>query len=275
MPRLLATLQFRMVRTHSGGGGGVLRRTDLTRMGLRLSFDPLETVMGELCEVNFRLVRSRSSVPRARALLRAKLGEWRAGQEAVEAAELVLSELVTNAVRVVVPGDRMIGVRIEYRERGAWLRLEVSDAGDGRPVVRWPGELDTGGRGLLIVDALAFCWGGEGTAGRDREDHLGGGRHPRCRSRAADGRPLGDVMRWLWRPFRRRSAQPARPLFRGTLIQLVDRRAVVISGAGDPGVPVRESTVRRHGRGSLRGQVRIAPHFDSPHPRISAAFGMA
>ncbi len=22
-----------------------------------------------------------------------------------------------------------------------------------------PGELDTGGRGLLIVDALAFCWG--------------------------------------------------------------------------------------------------------------------
>ncbi|UIZ12581.1 ATP-binding protein [Streptomyces sp. R527F] len=80
-------------------------------------------------------------------------------QEAVETAELVLSELVTNAVRVVVPGDRMIGVRIECRERGAWLRLEVSDAGDGRPEVRWPGELDTGGRGLLIVDALAFCWG--------------------------------------------------------------------------------------------------------------------
>ncbi|EFE74128.1 ATP-binding protein [Streptomyces filamentosus] len=110
-------------------------------------------------EAGFRLVRSRSSVPRARALLRARLGEWRAGQEAVETAELVLSELVTNAVRVVVPGDRMIGVRIECRERGAWVRLEVSDAGGGRPEVRWPGALDTGGRGLLIVDALAFCWG--------------------------------------------------------------------------------------------------------------------
>ncbi|MFD5201629.1 ATP-binding protein [Streptomyces sp. NPDC058375] len=115
--------------------------------------------MAELCEVNFRLARCRSSVPRARALLRARLGEWRAGQEAVETAELVLSELVTNAVRVVVPGDRMIGVRIACRDRGAWLRLEVSDAGDGRPVVRWPGELETGGRGLLIVDALALCWG--------------------------------------------------------------------------------------------------------------------
>ncbi|MFD9847294.1 ATP-binding protein [Streptomyces parvus] len=109
--------------------------------------------------MNFRLVRSRSSVPRARALLRAKLGEWRAGQEVVETAELVLSELVTNAVRVAVPGDRMIGVRIACRDQGAWLRLEVSDAGDDCPEVRWPGELDTGGRGLLIVDALAFCWG--------------------------------------------------------------------------------------------------------------------
>ncbi|WP_282686172.1 MULTISPECIES: ATP-binding protein [unclassified Streptomyces] len=89
-------------------------------------------------EAGLRLVRSRSSVPRARALLRAKLGEWRAGQEAVETAELVLSELVTNAVRVVVPGDRMIGVRIACRERGAWLRLEVNDAGDGRPEVRGP-----------------------------------------------------------------------------------------------------------------------------------------
>ncbi len=116
--------------------------------------------MHELGEVNFRLVRNRSSIPRARALLRAKRGEWRAGQEAVETAELVLSELVTNAVRVVVPGDRMIGVRISgCRERGAWLRLEVSDAGDGRPEMRWPGAWDTGGRGLLIVDALAFCWG--------------------------------------------------------------------------------------------------------------------
>ncbi|MFH9742933.1 ATP-binding protein [Streptomyces anulatus] len=110
-------------------------------------------------EASIRLVRSRSSVPRARALLRAKLGEWRAGQEAVEVAELVLSELVTNPVRVVAPGARMVGVRIECRERGAWLRLEVSDADDGRPEVRWPGELETGGRGLLIVDALAFCWG--------------------------------------------------------------------------------------------------------------------
>ncbi|MFG3404579.1 ATP-binding protein [Streptomyces sp. NPDC048142] len=200
--------------------------------------------MGELCEVNFRLVRSRSSVPRARALLRARLGEWRAGQDAIETAELLLSELVTNAVRVAVPGDRMIGVRIECRERGAWLRLEVSDAGEGRPEVRWPGELETGGRGLLIVDALAFFGGGEGAAGRYREDDLGGGRDARCRSRsrspsgAGGGRPRGDVMRVLWRMLRPRSALRSGPLFRGTLIQLIDRRPILISGAREPVVPV-------------------------------------
>ncbi len=92
--------------------------------------------MGEPCEVKFRLVRSRTSVSKARAVLRAKLGEWRAGQAAVESAELVLSELVTNALKADAPGDRMIGVRIECRERGGLLRLEVSDAGKG---VRWFG----------------------------------------------------------------------------------------------------------------------------------------
>ncbi|MGA4997863.1 ATP-binding protein [Streptomyces arboris] len=113
----------------------------------------------ETHEAGLRLVRHRSSVPRARALLRAKLGEWRAGEAPADVGELVLSELVTNALRVAVPGDRMIGVRIVCRERGASLRLEVSDAGGGRPVVRSPGELETGGRGLLLVEALAYRWG--------------------------------------------------------------------------------------------------------------------
>ncbi|MGA5467545.1 ATP-binding protein [Streptomyces arboris] len=53
----------------------------------------------------------------------------------------------------------MIGVRIVCRERGASLRLEVSDAGGGHPVVRRPGGLETGGRGLLLVEALAYRWG--------------------------------------------------------------------------------------------------------------------
>ncbi|WP_371630576.1 ATP-binding protein [Streptomyces sp. NBC_00341] len=117
--------------------------------------------MSEPNEVKFRLPRCHDSVPRARAELRAKLGEWRAGRASAEDGELVLSELVTNAVRVPVPGDRLVGVRIECRGRGEFLRLEVSDAGEGRPEVRQPGELDKGGRGLLLVEALAHRWGVE------------------------------------------------------------------------------------------------------------------
>ncbi|MFF1648082.1 ATP-binding protein [Streptomyces sp. NPDC058240] len=112
-----------------------------------------------LYQAAFRLPRHRGSVPRARAVLRARLGEWRARQDTAESGELVLSELVTNALYAPAPGDRMVGVRIVCRERGALLRLEVSDAGEGRPRMRRPGALETTGRGLQLVDALADRWG--------------------------------------------------------------------------------------------------------------------
>ncbi|MFE7811791.1 ATP-binding protein [Streptomyces sp. NPDC057433] len=117
-------------------------------------------------DITFRLSRSRGSVPRARALLHAVLGGWGVGQEVLEEAEPVLSELVPDALRVPVPSDRRIGVRIARSAAEGLLRLEVGDAGGGRPEVREPGEDETGGRGLLLVAALAHRWGyGERAAG--------------------------------------------------------------------------------------------------------------
>ncbi|MFJ1805374.1 MULTISPECIES: ATP-binding protein [unclassified Streptomyces] len=116
-------------------------------------------------EITCRLPRSRASVPRARAMLQAVLGEWGVSQDALEAAELVLSELVTNALRVRVPSDRQVGVRIARSPADGLLRLEVSDAGPGRPEVRAPSDEETGGRGLLLVEALAHRWGVEQRAG--------------------------------------------------------------------------------------------------------------
>ncbi|MBL1113577.1 ATP-binding protein [Streptomyces sp. 110] len=115
-------------------------------------------------EVTFRLSRRRSSVPRARALLHAVLGSWGAGPDALQTGELVLSELVTNALRVRVPSDRLVGVRIARLVDEGLLRLEVSDAGDGKPEVRQPGEDETGGRGLQLVEAMAHRWGYEARA---------------------------------------------------------------------------------------------------------------
>ncbi|KAB1144465.1 ATP-binding protein [Streptomyces luteolifulvus] len=116
-------------------------------------------------EVTFRLSRCRRSVPRSRAALHAVLGGWGVAQDILESAELVLSELVTNALRVRVPSDRQVGVRIARSLEDGLLRLEVSDAGSGRPEVRAPGDEETGGRGLLLVEALAHRWGVEERTG--------------------------------------------------------------------------------------------------------------
>ncbi|MFJ6130929.1 ATP-binding protein [Streptomyces griseoviridis] len=112
-------------------------------------------------DVTFRLPRSRRSVPRARAALLAVLGGWEVDQEVGESAELVLSELLTNALKVPVPRGHQVGVRIARAPAEGLLRLEVSDTGGGRPEARTPDTDETGGRGLLLVEALADRWGYE------------------------------------------------------------------------------------------------------------------
>ncbi|WP_406123557.1 ATP-binding protein [Streptomyces canus] len=124
--------------------------------------------MAVLRQVTFRLSRRRSSVPRARAALHAVLGGWCIDQGTLDTAELVLSELVTNALRARAPRDRQVGVRIAHSAEEGLLRLEVSDAGEGLPEVQSPSEGETGGRGLLLVEALTYRWGVQG-----REDGVG------------------------------------------------------------------------------------------------------
>ncbi|WP_436786580.1 ATP-binding protein [Yinghuangia sp. YIM S10712] len=99
------------------------------------------------------------SVPQARALLSAAFARWALSEEVAESARLIVSELVTNAVRAGNHTDR--GVRVAFTldaARGV-LRIEVSDAGGGEPHVRSPESDETCGRGLLLVDALAQEWG--------------------------------------------------------------------------------------------------------------------
>lgn len=76
------------------------------------------------------------------------------GQAASAEALLVLSELVTNALRY---GAGAPEVHLELRERV--IHLEVFDAGAGRPE---PQPLDPDadhGRGLVVVGTVALRWG--------------------------------------------------------------------------------------------------------------------
>ncbi|NUR01683.1 MAG: SpoIIE family protein phosphatase [Streptomyces sp.] len=80
-------------------------------------------------------------------------------QEAAFTAELVVSELVTNAIRY---GAHPIRLRLIHDE--ATLICEVSDTSHTAPHLRRAKTWDEGGRGLLLVAQLTQRWGSRHTA---------------------------------------------------------------------------------------------------------------
>ncbi|MFD7905568.1 ATP-binding protein [Kitasatospora sp. NPDC059747] len=103
------------------------------------------------------LSRHQKSVGAARSLLREFLADVDDGQLFLRSGELVLSELVNNALQHArVPG-RLIFVRFDM-EPGL-LCIEVHDASRRLPKMRTAGSEDESGRGLRLVDQLAKEWG--------------------------------------------------------------------------------------------------------------------
>ncbi|MFJ5231825.1 SpoIIE family protein phosphatase [Kitasatospora sp. NPDC088391] len=94
-----------------------------------------------------------------RGELRDALRRWGV-PELIDTAELLASELVTNAIRHT-DRDAMFTARL-YQDAGrARLRVEVEDESDLWPTRRTPGEQASSGRGLMLVEALADAWGVE------------------------------------------------------------------------------------------------------------------
>ena len=85
----------------------------------------------------------------------------RAGSgQLVEDAQLVASELATNAVAA---GCDML--TIEMHDDGNEVILDVSDDAGGWPIQKHAEPTDVSGRGLQIVDAVSLEWGVEEVPG--------------------------------------------------------------------------------------------------------------
>lgn len=105
---------------------------------------------------DWRLPREPRSVGRARELARSQLIAWDL-DDLVDTTELLVSELVTNALRY---GEGEIRLRL-LRDRT--LVCEVWDAGLVQPRRRRARDTDEGGRGLQLVGLLSAAWGSRRT----------------------------------------------------------------------------------------------------------------
>ncbi|MFF3621347.1 ATP-binding protein [Streptomyces sp. NPDC002467] len=100
--------------------------------------------------------RSRQSVASAREFARVTLHAWGVTPRHDDVL-LCVSELATNALLHGVPSGR--GYRLRMRRFEGAVRVEVHDSGGGRPRIEDRDTGAEGGRGLLLVAAVADRWG--------------------------------------------------------------------------------------------------------------------
>ncbi|MFE9428164.1 ATP-binding protein [Kitasatospora sp. NPDC006697] len=105
------------------------------------------------------LPRHPRSAAVARAALRAFLACRPDGGLYVETGELVVSELVANAVLHggTAETDKLVNVRFDLAP--GLLHIEVHDASEALPQPRTVGLEAESGRGLWLVEQLALEWG--------------------------------------------------------------------------------------------------------------------
>ncbi|MGA6171550.1 SpoIIE family protein phosphatase [Streptomyces sp. NPDC012600] len=99
------------------------------------------------------LAPDRTAPATARLLVRDRLQGWGLDEDTVDSTELIVSELVTNAVRYGTPPLRL---RLLL---DTTLTCEVHDGSTASPHLRHARTVDEGGRGLFIVSRLAAHWG--------------------------------------------------------------------------------------------------------------------
>jgi anti-sigma regulatory factor (Ser/Thr protein kinase) len=112
-----------------------------------------------------RLRRDAAQVRHAREQARAAVSRWGLREHA-DLAELIVSELATNAIR---HGHGMVRVCVSYA--CGHLRVDVHDDAAGRPARRQATPDDESGRGLALLDGLIELHGGRRGFAADTTGH--------------------------------------------------------------------------------------------------------
>ncbi|WP_411141964.1 ATP-binding protein [Streptomyces sp. x-80] len=116
------------------------------------------------------LSRSARTVADARRFTRSTLEGWQVCAAVADDTALVVSELVSNALRhgarrgaddaaTAVRSGAVCPAWLALTRRDATVLCAVSDPGSSAPVVRSFDKLTESGRGLHIVDRLSESWG--------------------------------------------------------------------------------------------------------------------
>ncbi|WP_326642460.1 ATP-binding protein [Streptosporangium sp. NBC_01755] len=121
----------------------------------RYTMNPAFSPLGEKW-----IPRDPRNVASARRFVRDLAADWNAAEDVPEIAELLASELVTNAIAY---GSADVSdaspIRITVSGEKDLLTVDVYDSCIEIPRMKQPDDLETSGRGLAIVQDLSHNWG--------------------------------------------------------------------------------------------------------------------
>ena len=149
----------------AGGGGWLAQAVEMAAMASGTWPSPQPGPAGWTC---FPRVAICTPGPDARAVREARgfaiatLQRWGVADRWDDIA-LVVSELLTNALRHALPGPGEPCVRCPVRlgllQPGPCVLCAVADPSQEPPVLKEPGSLAETGRGLRVIGRLADAWG--------------------------------------------------------------------------------------------------------------------
>ena len=147
-------------RTAEGG-------TTATMDGLIMHANPRPPAPGEV--VSYADLDALPNAPYwARRLTKSSLQAWRLWPETIQTAELLVSELVTNAVKATSTGTEPLTystladaghISLTLRHLPGRVIAEVFDTDQRPPLLAAASTDDESGRGLMLVQALSKEWG--------------------------------------------------------------------------------------------------------------------